>query len=292
MSEQIETVRRFHRLVTARAGALEEHFLGRDRPLGESRVLFEIGSEGATLRELRARLGLDSGYLSRLVQSLERRGLVRVQADEADERVRTVHLTDPGLDEFREINIRSDEVAASLLRPLSDAQRERLVAAMGEVHRYLSLAGLAIEAVDPGGPEAGWCLTRYFGELAHRFDQGFDPRKSVAADAEDFIPPRGSFLVASVDGRPVACGAVKITSPGVGYLKRMWVDSSVRGLGLGRRMLAALEKEAAALGCHTAQLETNQVLAEAIRLYRTSGYAEVPPFNDEIYAHFWFEKKL
>ena len=72
-ADQIAEVRRFQRLVTKRAGALEDHFLGRDRPLGESRVLYEIGTRGADLRELRERLELDSGYLSRLVQSLARR---------------------------------------------------------------------------------------------------------------------------------------------------------------------------------------------------------------------------
>jgi ribosomal protein S18 acetylase RimI-like enzyme len=81
-------------------------------------------------------------------------------------------------------------------------------------------------------------------------------------------------------------------APGVGYLKRMWVSGSLRGLGFGRRMLGALEAEARELGFTTLRLETNRALGEAIRLYRTAGYEEVAPFNDEPYAHHWFEKRL
>src|SRR5512145_2983023 len=113
--EQITQVRRFNRLVTQRAGALDDHFLGRDRPLGESRVLYEIGSHGADLRELRARLGLDSGYLSRLVRSLAAAGLVKVSAGPEDERVRRARLTAAGLAEVEEMNRRSDQAAAAIL---------------------------------------------------------------------------------------------------------------------------------------------------------------------------------
>jgi GNAT superfamily N-acetyltransferase len=104
------------------------------------------------------------------------------------------------------------------------------------------------------------------------------------------VPPRGAFLVGSIDGEPVACGAVKTIEPGVGSLKRMWVADDVRGLGIGRRMLEALEAEARALGLNTLRLETNRALAEAIRLYRAAGYHEVSRFNDDPYAHHWFEK--
>lgn len=292
LADQIAQVRRFHRLVTQRAGALDDHFLGRDRPLGESRVLFEIGTEGADLRELRARLDLDSGYLSRLVRSLASRGLVTLRSASGDERVRRAELTRAGRAELEEINRRSDRSARSILAPLTDSQRERLVSAMAEVQRLLRAAGVRIERVDPASREARWCVAQYFAELAGRFQDGFDPGRSIPLDEAEMIPPLGVFLVASLDGELVACGAVKTTSPGVGYLKRMWVAGSMRGLGLGRRMLGALETEARALGLRTLQLETNRALAEAIRLYRSSGYVEVPPFNSEPYGDHWFEKRL
>lgn len=292
LPEQVLAVRRFHRLVAQRAGVLEERFLGRERPLGASRLLFEISNIGASLRDVRARLGLDSGYLTRLTQSLVAEGLVELDVDPEDERVRFARLTAAGLMELREIDRRSDEVAQGILGTLSEGQRARLVAAMDEVHRLLSFAALVIEPVDPQGPEARWCLARYYEELAERFETGFEASNSTVADPSAFRSPHGLFLVGSIDGRPVACGGLKLMGEGVAYLKRMWVDGSVRGLGLGRRLLAALERVSADRGCDVIQLETNRALGEAIQLYRSAGYREVAPFNDEVYAHHWFEKRL
>jgi DNA-binding MarR family transcriptional regulator len=292
LPDHVALVRRFHRLVTQRAGALDDHFLGRDRPLGASRVLFEIGLDGADLRDLRARLGLDSGYLSRLVQTLAAQGLVRVRNGPDDERVRRAYLTAAGRAEVQEMNRRSDQTAESILTPLTEAQRERLVAAMSEVHRLLQVAGVRIERVDPAGDTARWCVAQYFAELASRFEEGFDPAQSIPADDAELRPPLGAFLVATVDGEAVASGAVKMLSRRIGSLKRMWVASSTRGLGLGRRMLGALEAEARELGVTTVRLETNRALTEAIRLYRSAGYREVAAFNSDPYANHWFEKRL
>ena len=290
--DQIARVRRFNRMVTQRTGALDDHFLGRDRPLGESRVLYEIGEAGADLRDLRRRLGLDAGYLTRLVRSLERQGLVRLAAASGDQRVRRARLTAAGRREFKEMNRRSDAAAQALLDPLGAAQRERLVAAMDEVHRLLRLAALRIEPVDPGSPDARWCLQRYFDELGRRFEGGFDPAASLAAADRELAPPGGAFLVASVDGEPVACGGVKTIAPGVGYLKRMWVADGVRGLGLGRRMLEALEAHSRDLGHATLRLETNRALTEALQLYRSAGFYDVPRFNRDPYGDHWLEKRL
>lgn len=292
LRDQIAQVRRFNRLVTQRVGALDDHFLGRDRALGASRLLYEIGEQGADLRELRLRLGLDGGYVSRLAQGLVREGLVRLGRRRADKRVRELRLTAAGRREVREMNLRSDRKAAELLHPLDPGQREALVAAMGEVHRLLRVSGLRMERVDPGSAAARFCIAQYFAELDRRFQNGFDPATALSVDDRDLVLPRGAFLLAWLDGEPVACGSLKPISARVGYLKRMWVAESARGLGVGRRMLAALEAQAAALGYRRLRLETNKALREAIALYRSAGYREVAPFNDEPYAHFWFEKQL
>ncbi len=288
----VDQVRRFNRLVTQRAGALEDHFLGRDRPLGESRVLFEIGAHGADLRDLRARLGLDSGYLSRMVRALERAGLVTVRGAPGDERVRRARLTRAGRAELREMNRRSDEAAREILERLREPHRERLVAAMDEVRRLLTVAGARIERMDPASPAARECVAHYFAELGERFEEGFDPGRSLAAEDAELRPPNGAFLVAMADGAPLACGAIKRIAPGVGSLKRMWVTEALRGTGFGRRMLEALEAEAGRLRLTRLRLETNRALREAIQLYRSAGYREVAPFNDDPYANHWFEKTL
>ena len=145
----IQQVRSFNRAVVARVGALNDHFLGRDRPVGEARLLWEIGREGAEVRELRGRLGLDSGYVSRLLRSLETTGLVSVDESAADRRVRRARLTAAGLAERAELDRRSDELAAHILAPLSESQRTRLVTAMAEVERLLNASLVTIESEDP-----------------------------------------------------------------------------------------------------------------------------------------------
>jgi GNAT superfamily N-acetyltransferase len=230
--------------------------------------------------------------VSRLVNALRRKGLIRLSRGSEDQRVRQARWTPAGRREVRELNRLSDKATAALLQKLPSAQRQRLVTAMTEVHRLLRLAGLTIDRVDPASPAARWCVAQYFAELDRRFEKGFDPAASLPADDRDLVPPKGAFLVASIDGRTVAGGAVKTISRGVGSLKRMWVDDGVRGLGIGRRMLEAAEREARRLGIRTVRLETNGTLTEAIRLYLSAGYREVAAFNDDPYAQHWFEKKL
>lgn len=288
----VEQVRSFNRLVTERVGALNDHYLSRDRPLGEARVLWEIGREGSDVRRLRSRLELDSGYLSRLLRSLELAGLITVEPKSADRRVRTARLTAAGLAERELLDRGSDDLARSFLEPLSERQRERLVSAMAEVERLLTATLVEIRAVDPGEADAQFCLHEYFAELDRRFDTGFDPTADTSAELDELRPPAGIFLVATLRAEPVACGGLKLHDDEPADLKRMWVAPSARGMGLGRRLLVELESCAAAAGALAVRLETNKNLTEAITLYRSAGYREVAPFNDLPWAHHWFEKQL
>src|SRR5579884_504583 len=287
----IAEVRSFNRTVVQAVGALNDRYLSR-LPLGEARVLWEMGDDGCEVRSLRARLELDSGYLSRLLRSLEAQRLVRVEPNPADRRVRVVRPTAAGRRERALLDARSDDLARSLLAPLNDRQRERLLAAMGEVERLLTAGLVRVEVVDPESPEAAFCLREYFAEIARRFDDGFDDAISIAATPEQLRPPAGLFVVATLHGEPVGCGGLKFHGRRPAELKRMWVAPSARGLGLGRRLLEELEALARERGVRTIRLETNRNLNEAIALYRSSGYREVPAFNGEPYAHHWFEKRL
>lgn len=288
----ISAVRRFNRIVTQRVGALNDRFLSRDRPLGAARVLWEIGADERDVRSLRAQLELDSGYLSRLLRSLEADGLVTVTTKHDDRRVRVARLTRSGSAERAVLDKRSDELAASLLAPLSDKQRTRLVVAMGEVERLLTAAMVDVAPIDPAHPHARHCLNAYFSELDRRFEGGFDPAQSTPADDHELRPPAGLFLVASIQGEPAGCGGVQLNGRAPAEIRRMWVAESARGLGVGRRLLGELERRAAEHGARSVRLETNRALTEAISLYRSTGYVETPPFNDEPYAHHWFEKQL
>src|SRR5690348_4819044 len=145
----VEQVRSFNRTMTERVGVLNDHFLGRNHPLGEARLLWEIGEQGASVRSLRRRLGLDSAYVSRLLRSLEGQGLIVVGAGESDGRVRQVHLTAAGLRERSELDSRADAFARSLLEPLSEGERANLVAAMAQVERLLTASMVKIGVADP-----------------------------------------------------------------------------------------------------------------------------------------------
>ena len=285
-------VRSFNREVAARIGSLNDRFLGRGRPYGESRVLWEVGPEGAEVRELRARLGLDSGYISRVLRALENARLVEVEVSTDDARVRRVRLTAAGRRERAELDRRSDAVARSLLEPLAASQRNALVEAMGTVERLIRASQVEIAIADPASRDAQWCLRQYFAELNARFDAGFDPGRGITADPDELVAPRGAFVIARLHGRAIGCGALKFHGRSPAELKRMWVSRDARGLGLGRRLLAELERIAHDEGARAVRLETNRALTEAIALYRSSGYREVRPFNDEPYAHHWFEKRL
>lgn len=288
----IQEVRAFNRTVAERIGALTDSFLGRGRPMGESRTLWEIGAEGTEVRRLRSRLGLDSGYASRVLRSLQREGLITVKASRADGRVRMVSLTRKGRAERAALDRRADEVATSFLQPLNNEQQKKLVVAMSEVERLLRASMVEFAVEDPTTPDARWCIQQYIAELNVRFDAGWDPARSISAEPDELMPPAGALLIARLRGQAIGCGALKFHGRAPAELKRMWIAPDARGLGLGRRLLQELERHARQAGARVVRLETNRALKEAIQLYRSSGYREVPAFNSEPYAHHWFEKKL
>jgi len=293
MRSQIARVRRFNRTVTQRVGALNDHYLCRDRPLAIARLLWEIGTEGGEVVAVRSRLGVDSGQLSRMLRVLEADGLVTLTPSGSDGRVRVARLTERGLAERALLDERSDELAASLLEPLDKAQRTELVAAMRSVERLIATALIELRQVDAGDHDAQRCLRAYVAELNRRApDRGFDPSKGATAEPHEVRPPDGAFVVAYLRGEPIGCGAIKHHPGNVTDIKRMWVAESARGLGLGRRLLEHLEGLAREHGSTGTHMETSDVLPEAIALYRSAGYVEVPPFNDEPFADRWFAKPL
>jgi len=163
---------------------------------------------------------------------------------------------------------------------------------MAEVERLIRASAVEVSLEAPTSVDARWCLDEYFRELAERFETGFDPAKSNPARDDEMTPPAGFFVVARLDGYPVGCGALKRKDRTTGEIKRMWTASSARRRGVARKVLQALEATAREIGLTTLQLETNRTLTEAQALYRQEGYREVDAFNDEAYAHHWFEKNV
>jgi DNA-binding MarR family transcriptional regulator len=286
-AEDIAAFRRFNRYFTRRIGALDDHYLGQDRPLGEARLLFEIG-DGVSLRELRGRLALDAGYLSRMAKALEAQGLVRLTVPPHDTRLRLIELTEAGRVEVQEQNRRSDRLVAGLLTTLAEPQRTELTRALATTQRLLRLAGITVALVDGAAEDARGCLDAYAADLDARFPEGFD--KTDLVRPEEVTGE--AFFVACEEGRPMACGALRTLEPGVGEIRHVWVHPDARRLGLARRILTELERAAMEHDFTVVRLDTHAALTEAQAMYRASGYTEIPAYVDHVYADHWFEKRL
>ena len=255
-------------------------------------MLFEIGPEGGELRRLRARLGLDSGYASRLIRALESAGLIELAPSPKDARARIARLTPKGRREHALLDAASDRAAETMLDPLTPRQRDRLTASLAEAERLLEASAIRFEVDPPSSHDAQWCMAQYFAELDRRFSAGFRHDRSIAEDLTGMTPPEGWILVARIYDVPVGCGTLTAHGDGLGEIKRVWLADRLRGMGAGRRLMAALEDLARSAGMSRLRLDTNESLAEAQALYRALEYQEIPRFNDNPYAHHWFEKRL
>jgi len=290
MLDAISRVRRFNRAVTSAVGALDTSFLGRGRPLGAARVLNAIGHGRSDVAEMRDYLGLDSGLMSRLLRSLEDEGLVETTTHADDARRRVAKLTRTGRREFAAYEALSNAQAEGFLAQHSQA--EALLAAMDLIASALTRERVSLNEIDPQSAEAHYCLGEYYAELGRRFKQGFDVSLSRDPDAKDMRRPRGTFVVAMSDTLPIGCVGLKGTDHGYAEIKRLWVAPAARGLRLGRRLMDATEDAARGLGITLLRLDTNSALPEAGQLYRTTGWREIPRFNDDPYPDLFFEKRL
>lgn len=290
---QIEQVRSFNRAVTRRIGVLEQDYMSRGRPYGEARILFEAGlRDGVEVQMLRQMFRLDSGYLSRILRSLEKDGLALLARNPEDGRRRELRLTPRGHQEFEGYDAASVQLASALLERLAPMERSRLVAAMAEVERLLEVASIetAVEPADTADARA--CLGAYYDELAQRFEAGFDPEAVKNFDPAEMAPPKGWFVVARIDGGAVGCGALKVLEPGIGEIKRVWTSPDARGKGVARQIMDRLEQIAVEQGMRAVRLDTNRTLTEAQAFYLKRGYVEIARYNDNVYADRWFEKGL
>ncbi|WP_439400741.1 bifunctional helix-turn-helix transcriptional regulator/GNAT family N-acetyltransferase [Bradyrhizobium sp. DASA03068] len=290
MLDPVSRVRRFNRAVTSAVGALDTSFLGRGRPLGAARVLNAIGHGRSDVAEIRDYLGLDSGLMSRLLRSLEDEGLVETTAHADDARRRVARLTRTGRREFAAYEALSNAQAEGFLA--QNSQAEALLAAMDLIASALTRERVSLDEIDPRSEPARYCLGEYYAELGRRFKQGFDVSLSRDPDAKDMRRPRGTFIVAMSDTLPIGCVGLKGTDHGYAEIKRLWVAPAARGLRLGRRLMDATEAAARELAITLLRLDTNSALPEAAQLYRTSGWREIPRFNDDPYPDLFFEKRL
>ncbi|MEC7761757.1 MAG: helix-turn-helix domain-containing GNAT family N-acetyltransferase [Pseudomonadota bacterium] len=286
----IDRIRRFHRTVTRETGVMDQSFLGRGRPLGSARVLNAIGRGMGEVAAIRDYLGLDSGLMSRLLRGLEDEGLVETTPSPDDARRRVAGLTDRGRAEFEAYENLSNTRAQRLLD--HHPNRADLLAAMDLIASALGQHAVEFVECDPRAPDAVWCLGEYFGELARRFERGFEVHLSRDPEATDMIRPKGAFFVAMSDGLPIGCGGLKGHDGTWGEVKRLWVSPSARGLKLATRLMEVIEATARDLGMSVLRLDTNSQLPEAVAMYRRLGWTEIERFNDDPYPDVFFEKRL
>jgi GNAT superfamily N-acetyltransferase len=162
----------------------------------------------------------------------------------------------------------------------------------GETGGVTTQSTFTIEPEPIDSPDARQAIDAYVAELVRRFPNGFDTGRAAPPAKDAFTPPAGIFLVVRVDDRVLGCGALRTETGGIGEIRRMWISSELRGQGAGRALLAALEDQAVQLGCERVRLDTAAELHEARALYASAGYVEIPAYNDNEYAHHWFEKTL
>lgn len=163
---------------------------------------------------------------------------------------------------------------------------------MAEVDALMRRSAIRLDVEAPETPDARRCIASYFAELNERFDGGFDPGKGRPLDEQSLRPPAGWLVIARIDGHPIGCGALTRLGEDVVEIKRMWTAPDARGQGVARRMLVRLEEIATSIGASTIRLDTNSTLGEAQAFYRSAGYREIERYNDNPYAHLWFEKRL
>jgi len=278
--ERVEAVRRFNRFYTKRIGVLHEGLVGSPFSLAEARVLYELaGFEQTTATQLRRELGLDGGYLSRILRHFARAGLIDGTRSKTDGRQRLLRLTEPGQEAFAALDARSRHENGAMLGALTRADQRRLVAAMGVVEDLLGAkpearAPYLIRSHQPG--DMGWIVHRHGVLYAeeHGWDETFEALVArIVADFLDHLDPKTERCwIAEKDGEIVACVFLVKRSKRVAKLRLLLVEPKARGLGIGARLVGECLRFARRAGYRKITLWTNSVLGTARRLYENAGF--------------------
>jgi DNA-binding MarR family transcriptional regulator/GNAT superfamily N-acetyltransferase len=276
----VETVRAFNRFYTRKIGVLHEGLLESPFSLTEVRVLYELAHrESPSAAELAQDLGLDPGYLSRMLSSFEKRGLIERKPSAADARRSLLTLTPQGRETFAPLDARAREDIQGILSRLSPVDQSRLVEAMQRVERLLEAPDEAAEPYrlrthQPG--DMGWVVHRH-GVLYAR-EYGWDERfealvaRIVAEFIEHFDPQRERCWIAERDGEILGSVFLVRKTNTVAKLRLLLVEPAARGLGIGSRLIQECERFAREAGYRKIMLWTNHVLKDARRLYERAGY--------------------
>ncbi len=292
-AQRVESVRRFNRFYTKRIGALDERLLKSPFSLAEARVIYELARrEKATATELVGELGLDAGYLSRLLSAFKKRGLVSRKSSDTDGRISVIWLTEKGRKEFTELNERSRDEIKSLLDGLSPTDQDRLIGAMGAIEKLLGAQpeqniSYLIRPHRPG--DMGWVTHRH--GVLYNQEYGWDEEfEAVVAEItakfiRNFDPKRERCWIAERNGEIVGSVFLVKKSKRVAQLRLLLVEPSARGLGIGKRLVDECVIFARQTGYATIVLWTNSVLHTARRIYEKAGFQLVREETHHSFGH-------
>jgi len=301
LEERVRAVRRFNRFYTRKIGVLKEGLLGSPLSLSEGRVLYELAQHDHTrASELAQELGLDSGYLSRMLKSFEAKGVVTKHASKSDRRQIILTLTDRGREMFATIDVRSRDEIAALLRALPASHQAQLVAALERVEHLLGMRGeeadlsFILRPHQPG--DIGWIVHRHGVLYAEEYglDTTFEAlvARIAAGFIENFDARRERCWIAERDGEIVGSVLLVRDSEEIGKLRLLLVEPKARGLGIGRRLVGECIGFARRAGYRKLTLWTNDVLVSARRIYESAGFhlAREEPhhsFGRDLVGQYW-----
>lgn len=278
---RIAAIRGFNRFYTARIGVLQDGLLDSPFSLPEARLLYELGHRNnPTATELGAALGLDAGYLSRLLQALEKRGLVRRTPSPADRRQNLLALTPTGRQALLPLEKRAQDEIAMLLKPLSEARQHALLAAMETIERNLRSPPAVAPAAFCLRPhrigDMGWVASRHGALYAEEYgwNGAFEAfvARLVAKFVTRFDPARERCWIAEIEGEPVGSVFLVRHSKTVAQLRMLFVEPRARGLGIGKALVDQCIGFARQSGYRKVILWTNRGLGAAKHLYEAAGF--------------------
>jgi len=290
---RIEAVRRFNRFYTQQIGVLQERLLRSPFSLAEGRLIYELAHRGeTTATDLRAQLGLDPGYLSRLLQGLKNRGLIDRRVSREDGRQNLLSLNEKGKKAFATIHVRSRNEIGGMLNPLSPADQNRLVKAMDTIEELLGArpeqkAPYLLRSHQPG--DMGWVVQRHgviYSE-EYRWDEQFEALVAgiVSKFIQKYDPQKERCWIAEKEGENVGSVFLVKRSKRIAKLRLLLVDPKARGLGIGSRLVEECIRFARQVGYRKIVLWTNHVLLAARHIYEKTGFRLVHEEPHQSFGH-------
>ena len=277
---RVEDVRRFNRFYTRRIGVLEEGLLHSPFSLTEARVIYELAQkEETTATDLARELGIDRGYMARMLQSFQKRSLLRRKQSREDGRQKILQLSEKGRKAFEQLNAASRKQVREILEPMPDTDQQRLLRSMHTIASLLG--GPPVESVSyilrshqPG--DMGWVVWRHgiLYSTEYSWDEQFEAliAEIVAKFLRKFDPKKEHCWIAEKDGENVGCVFLVKRSENIAQLRLLLVEPHARGLGIGKRLVSECTRFARQAGYKKIMLWTNDVLHAARHLYEQEGY--------------------